>query len=103
MRYLVLTDIHANLEALEACLADARERQYDETLVLGDVVGYGADPNAVIQAIQALNPLAIIRVRSGIMSGLRLSQPAMQVLTSALMTPTVRNGEPILKLTVCRG
>src|SRR5437870_3974785 len=61
MRYLVLTDIHANLEALEACLAHARERQYDEALVLGDVVGYGADPNAVIQAIQALNPLAIIR------------------------------------------
>jgi diadenosine tetraphosphatase ApaH/serine/threonine PP2A family protein phosphatase len=61
MRYLVLTDIHANLEALEACLAHARERRYDEALVLGDVVGYGADPNAVIQAIQDLNPLAIIR------------------------------------------
>jgi diadenosine tetraphosphatase ApaH/serine/threonine PP2A family protein phosphatase len=61
MRYLILTDIHANLEALDACLAHARERRYDRTLVLGDVVGYGADPNAVIHAIQALQPIAIIR------------------------------------------
>jgi predicted phosphodiesterase len=61
MRYLVLTDIHANLEALETCLADARERRYEQTLVLGDLVGYGADPNAVIARVQALNPVAIVR------------------------------------------
>ena len=61
MRYLVLTDIHANLEALDTCLADARERRYDQTLVLGDVVGYGADPNVVIDRVQALNPAAIVR------------------------------------------
>ena len=61
MRYLVLTDIHANLEALDACLADARARGYDDTLVLGDLVGYGADPNAVIERVQALKPLAIVR------------------------------------------
>jgi predicted phosphodiesterase len=61
MRYLVLTDIHANLEALEACLADAAHRGYDETLVLGDLVGYGADPNAVVECVQGLEPLAIVR------------------------------------------
>jgi diadenosine tetraphosphatase ApaH/serine/threonine PP2A family protein phosphatase len=61
MRYLVLSDIHANLEALDACLADARARGYDETLVLGDLIGYGADPNAVIERVQALKPLAIVR------------------------------------------
>ena len=61
MRYLVLTDIHANLEALEACLDDARARGYDETLVLGDLVGYGADPNAVIERVRALKPAAIVR------------------------------------------
>src|SRR6266851_3098509 len=48
MRYLVLTDIHANLEALDACIGHARVRGFDRTLVLGDLVGYGADPNAVI-------------------------------------------------------
>ncbi|PYR24777.1 MAG: metallophosphoesterase [Acidobacteria bacterium] len=61
MRYLVLTDIHANLEALGACLAEATWRGYDRALVLGDLVGYGADPNAVIARIQALNPVAIVR------------------------------------------
>ena len=61
MRYLVLTDIHANLEALDACLTDAAARGYDRTLVLGDLVGYGADPNAVVQSIQALRPSAIVR------------------------------------------
>jgi len=61
MRYLVLTDIHANLEALDSCLADARGRAYDQTLVLGDLVGYGADPNRVIERVQALKPAAIVR------------------------------------------
>ena len=61
MRYLVLSDIHANLEALEACLHDAHARGYDATLVLGDLVGYGADPNAVIDRVRALKPAAIVR------------------------------------------
>lgn len=61
MRYLILTDIHANLEALETCLKDARGRGYDETLVLGDIVGYGPDPNAVIEVIRRLKPKAIVR------------------------------------------
>ena len=43
------------------CLADARRRRFDETLVLGDVVGYGADPNAVIDRIRQLKPRAIVR------------------------------------------
>ena len=51
MRYLVLSDIHANLEALDAALAAAGE--WDAALVLGDLVGYGADPNAVIDRVQS--------------------------------------------------
>ena len=61
MRYLVLTDIHANLEALDACLADALVHGYDATLVLGDLVGYGPDPNAAVDRVQELKPLAIVR------------------------------------------
>ncbi len=61
MRYLVLTDIHANLEALDVCLADAARHGYDQTLVLGDLVGYGPDPNAVIERVRGLAPVAIIR------------------------------------------
>ena len=53
MRYLILTDIHANLEGLRD-LPDATRgtRGYDETLVLGDIVGYGPDPNAVIDRVR---------------------------------------------------
>src|SRR6266542_4005255 len=61
MRYLVLTDVHANLEALDTCLAHARARGFNQTLILGDVVGYGPDPNAVIERVQALEPVAIVR------------------------------------------
>jgi diadenosine tetraphosphatase ApaH/serine/threonine PP2A family protein phosphatase len=61
MRYLVLTDIHANLEALDACLTDARAHGFDRALVLGDLVGYGGDPNAVIDRVVALDPAAIVR------------------------------------------
>ena len=61
MRYLVLSDIHANLEALDTVLAAAPPDSYDRVLVLGDLVGYGADPNAVIDRVRALDPLAVIR------------------------------------------
>jgi predicted phosphodiesterase len=57
--YLILSDIHGNLEALNAVLADARER-YDQILCLGDLVGYGADPNAVV-AWARDNVRAIVR------------------------------------------
>jgi diadenosine tetraphosphatase ApaH/serine/threonine PP2A family protein phosphatase len=46
MRILLLSDIHSNLEALEACLASAPE--YDTVVNLGDIVGYGANPNEVV-------------------------------------------------------
>jgi predicted phosphodiesterase len=46
MRYLILSDIHGNWEALQAVLAAAGDR-YDKVVCLGDIVGYGADPNAV--------------------------------------------------------
>jgi predicted phosphodiesterase len=47
MRYLILSDLHANLEALEKCLKLAKGK-YDQAACLGDLVGYGPDPNAVI-------------------------------------------------------
>ncbi|MBP6715838.1 MAG: metallophosphoesterase family protein [Acidobacteria bacterium] len=61
MRYLVLSDIHGNLQALEAVLTDARAIGYDHVLVLGDLVGYGADPDAVVDATFGLEPLAMVR------------------------------------------
>jgi diadenosine tetraphosphatase ApaH/serine/threonine PP2A family protein phosphatase len=54
MRVAVFSDIHSNLEALEAVLAHAAELRVDQYICLGDVVGYGADPNACIERIRSL-------------------------------------------------
>ena len=61
VRYLILSDIHANLEALEAVLDSLAPAEWDRAVVLGDLVGYGAAPNAVIDRIRELEPLAVIR------------------------------------------
>lgn len=60
MRYLVLSDIHANMDAFEAVLAHA-SGAWDRVLVLGDLVGYGAEPNAVVDKVRSLDPEALIR------------------------------------------
>jgi len=59
MTYLILSDVHANLEALDAVLEAAGE--YDHALVLGDLVGYGANPNEVIERLLALPSVTFIR------------------------------------------
>ena len=61
MRYLVLSDLHANLQALDAVLADALSIGYDQVLVLGDLVGYGGDPVAVMDRTLELSPAAMVR------------------------------------------
>jgi diadenosine tetraphosphatase ApaH/serine/threonine PP2A family protein phosphatase len=48
----ILSDVHANLEALQAVYRDLRERGVERTFFLGDIVGYGPDPNAVLDFIQ---------------------------------------------------
>ena len=50
MRYLIISDVHANLVALETVLADAPD--FDELWCLGDLVGYGPNPNECVQRIQ---------------------------------------------------
>lgn len=54
MRVALMSDIHANLQALQACLAHARQQGVDQYAFLGDLVGYGAQPAAVLQEIMAL-------------------------------------------------
>lgn len=58
MRVLVISDLHANLTALEAVLADAGE--VDATWCLGDVVGYGPDPNEVVERLRDIPNLSCI-------------------------------------------
>lgn len=58
MRILVLSDLHANVTALEAVLADAGD--VDETWCLGDVVGYGPDPNEMVEMVRAIPNLTCL-------------------------------------------
>jgi predicted phosphodiesterase len=58
MRILVMSDIHANYTALLAVLKDAGA--VDETWCLGDLVGYGPDPNAVVEEIQDIKNLTCL-------------------------------------------
>jgi hypothetical protein len=69
MRYLILSDIHANATALEAALEAAKGR-WDKVLCLGDVVGYGPDPNEVIDKVRELGATTI-RGNHGISCGLK--------------------------------
>jgi diadenosine tetraphosphatase ApaH/serine/threonine PP2A family protein phosphatase len=57
LRVLILSDIHANLEALEACLDAAPE--YDQVYNLGDIVGYGANPNEVTERSRELGSIFV--------------------------------------------
>ncbi|HLW47601.1 MAG TPA: metallophosphoesterase family protein [bacterium] len=59
MRYAVFSDVHANLEALDAVLADAALRSPDAYVCLGDIVGYGPDPNECVARVQRLGAAAI--------------------------------------------
>lgn len=58
MRYLVLSDVHANLFALQAVLEHAQGR-YDQVWYLGDVVGYGPHPNECIELLAGLPCLGV--------------------------------------------
>ena len=52
MRYLILSDIHGNWQGLEAVLEHAAGK-HDKTICCGDLIGYGADPNAVTEWVRA--------------------------------------------------
>jgi len=55
MRFAIFSDIHANLEALEAVLADAHKRKCTHFVCLGDVVGYNANPHECVDRIRKLD------------------------------------------------
>ncbi len=58
MRVLIISDVHSNYTALEAVLHDAG--QVDETWCLGDLIGYGPDPNMVVEEVRSLPGLTCL-------------------------------------------
>lgn len=59
MRYGILADIHANLHALRAVLADFEQRGLDRYLVVGDLVGYGPYPNECVELVAGLDAVCV--------------------------------------------
>ncbi|HLX08311.1 MAG TPA: metallophosphoesterase family protein [Thermoanaerobaculia bacterium] len=83
MRYLILSDMHANWDAFEVVLRRARRKRFDAILVLGDLVGYGAAPNQVVEAVRRMAPrLYVVRgnhdkVAAGLDPGTNFNQTAL--------------------------
>jgi predicted phosphodiesterase len=95
MRYLILSDIHSNCEALTAVLARVKRKRWDKAVVLGDVVGYGANPNQAVELVRQLRPLVAIRgnhdkVCSGVEDGEMFNRVALQAAmwTRQKLTPS---------------
>ena len=62
MKKAIISDIHANLSALEAVLADIEKRDVDAIYCLGDVIGYGPDPRECLKHCQNLDLNLVDRV-----------------------------------------
>ena len=60
MRYGLISDIHSNLEALQAALEDLAKQAIDRYLCIGDIVSYGADPSGCIRLVRSLEPDVLI-------------------------------------------
>ncbi len=98
MRYLIVSDIHSNDEALAAVFARVRRKRFDRVVVLGDFVGYGANPNQVIDRIRNVRkPKRLIRgnhdkVVCGVESGDLFNPVALQAArwTTERLTPRNR-------------
>jgi len=83
MKYLILSDIHSNKEALQAVLGFMRRKRWDKAVFLGDLVGYGANPNQAVDMVRDLRPLVAVRgnhdkVCSGIEDGEMFNRIALE-------------------------
>ena len=59
MRYAILSDIHSNLEALQAVFEACRYQNIDTILCLGDIVGYGANPNECLAVLEKVGAISV--------------------------------------------
>lgn len=84
MRFLILSDIHANLTALQASLSES-EGKWDRAICLGDIVGYGPDPNEVIDRLRALGAVTIRGNHDKVGSGLTSADDFNPVARAAAM------------------
>lgn len=60
MRYLLLSDVHGNWEAFKAVLGEVKNEKFDRVIFLGDIVGYGADPQKCCEQLKKLEPVTVM-------------------------------------------
>jgi diadenosine tetraphosphatase ApaH/serine/threonine PP2A family protein phosphatase len=60
MRYAILSDIHSNIEALETVIAELKNRELSKVICLGDIVGYGANPNECCNLVREICECVIL-------------------------------------------
>ena len=77
MRLALLSDIHSNVQALDACMTHARAQRAQRFAFLGDLVGYGADPVAVIERVMLLTEEGALVIK-GNHDALAVAPPAQQ-------------------------
>lgn len=120
MRYLIFSDLHSNDEAFAAVLARVRRKKYDKVVVLGDFVGYGANPNKVVDRVRNIKREKVMirgnhdKVVVGVESGdlfnsvalfaarwtdQRLTPANRKLLQSLRMGPVVVDGD----FAICHG
>ena len=105
MRYLIISDIHGNWEALRGVLNHVRRKRYDRIAFLGDAVGYGASPNLVVGWLRSLGPSAVAvrgnhdRVCSGIDIADYFNRYAREACTWTLERLEARNLEYLRSMT----
>jgi len=106
VRYLILSDIHSNWEALSSVLAHVRRKRFDHVLFLGDAVGYGASPNQVVGWLRSLGSQATIvrgnhdRVCTGLDSPEYFNRYAREASSWTLQNLDPRNLDFLRKATV---
>ena len=80
MKYALLSDLHANLEALRAVLARIETCGVDKTICLGDVVGYNANPNECVELIREHAIPTVCGNHDAVAGGLDASGPTLVVV-----------------------
>lgn len=106
MRYLILSDIHSNWEALTAVLVHVRRKQFDRVVFLGDAVGYGASPNQIVGWLRGLGRHAAVvrgnhdRVCSGLDSSEYFNRYAREAAEWTLENLDPQNLDFLRKTTV---
>jgi len=61
MKYAIISDIHANLEALSKVLDKCKEEGVEKYICLGDIVGYNANPKECLQLIRGLDLIGCVK------------------------------------------